>query len=86
MGIPRTPAKVVEGIWQSSARSPRKCVRCSSLQIPVPKSTLREVLPKRLQLHAYKTQCLHQITQNDKIKLVEFAKLILRRINYKQNY
>jgi len=55
-GRPRTLEEDVERIRQSCIRSPKKSIACRSITLGIPKTTIQNVLHKRLRLHAYKIQ------------------------------
>ena len=57
-GRPRTCDEAVERIRHSCVRSPKKSIARRSLQLRIPKTTIQNVLHKRLRLHAYKIQLI----------------------------
>jgi hypothetical protein len=55
-----------EAILQAFQRSPRKSIRSASLELRIPRSTVHDVLHKRLRLRAYKIQLVQKLRENDK--------------------
>jgi hypothetical protein len=70
-GRPRTSEENVERIRQSCVRSPKKSIARRSLALGIPKTTIQNVLHKRLRLHAYKIQMKHEIKPDDRTKRSE---------------
>ena len=66
-GRPRT-SEDVERIRQSCIRSPRKSTAHRSVTLGIPKTTIQNVLHKRLRLHAYKIQLKQEIKPDDRSK------------------
>ncbi|GBO00360.1 hypothetical protein AVEN_71761-1 [Araneus ventricosus] len=60
-GRPRTSEENVELMRQSCVRSPKRSIARRSLALGIPKTTIQNVLHKRLLLHAYKIQLRHEI-------------------------
>ena len=69
----RTSEEKVNRIRETFQRSPRKSIRAASLQLQIPRSTVHDVLHKRLRLRAYKIQMVHAIKPNDKVARMNFA-------------
>lgn len=67
-------------------QSPSKSVRRASLQLQLPRETVRKVLRKRLHLYAYKVQIVQELKPNDKPRRKDFAELMLARINMDDTY
>lgn len=85
-GRPRTSEENVERIRQSCVRSPKKSIARRSLQLNIPKTTIQNVLHKRLRLHAYKIQIHQQIKPTDRPKRTEFASFLLNVIDDNPNF
>lgn len=80
-GRPRTSEENVERIRQSCVRSPKKSIARRSLELQIPKTTIQNILHKRLRLHAYKIQLRQQIKLTDRPKRKEFACFMLEQID-----
>ena len=80
-GRPRTSEDKVEEIRQSCIRSPKKSIARRSLQLNIPKSTLHDVIRRRLRLRAYKIQLRHQIKPADRPTRTDFASFMLNAID-----
>ena len=65
-GGPRTSEEDVERIRQSYIRSPKKSTARRSITLGIPKTTIQNVLHKRLRLHAYKVQLKQEIKPDDR--------------------
>lgn len=85
-GRPKTSDEKVEEIRQSCIRSPKKSIVRRSLQLNIPKSTLHDVIRKRLRLHAYKIQLRHEIKTADRPKRTAFASFMLNEIDDNPNF
>lgn len=85
-GRPSVSAENVERIRASCQRSPKTSLMRRSLQLGLPRSTVYDVVRKRLKLHAYKIQLVHEIKPNDKRLRLDFAVDILNRIDENPNY
>jgi DNA-binding transcriptional regulator YiaG len=72
--------ETVDRVRESFSRSPRK----SSRELGVPRSTVHNIVNKRLRLHAYKLKLLHHIKPDDHRKGTGFAVEMLSRIE--ENY
>jgi hypothetical protein len=55
----------VNHIREAFQRSPRKSIRAASLQLQVTRSTVHDVLHKRLCLRAYEIQTIHALKLSD---------------------
>lgn len=64
-GRPRSE-ETVDRVRQSFVRSPQKSVRKASRELALPKSTVWDVLNKRLKFKAYKLTLVQALTENDK--------------------
>ena len=60
-GRPRTSEESVERIRETFRRSPTKSVRQVSRELQMPRSTIHDVLHKRLRLTAHKVHILHAL-------------------------
>ncbi|PSN43404.1 hypothetical protein C0J52_26690, partial [Blattella germanica] len=58
--------ETVDRVRQSFVRSPEKSVRKASRELALPKSTVWDVLNKRLKFKAYKLTLVQALTENDK--------------------
>jgi hypothetical protein len=85
-GRPQTFEEIVECIRESCVRSPKKSVAHHSFELCVLKTTIQNVLHKRLRLHAYKIQLRHEIKVTDHPKRVEFANFMLTEIDDSEDY
>jgi hypothetical protein len=86
-GRPRTLEENVECIRRSCVRSPKKSIACQSLALGIPKTTIQNVLHRRLRLHAYKIQLEYEIKPDDRPKRSEYAnfcgtKLMMMKLFY----
>ena len=79
-GRPRTLEEDVERIRQPCLRSPEKSIARRSVTLGIPKTTIQNVLHKRLRLHAYKIQLKQEIKPDDRPKRVEFATFMLNAL------
>lgn len=79
-GRPTVSEEVVDRVREAFLRSPRKSTRRASLELGIPQSTIVKVLNKRLKLHAYKIQLLHNIKEDDKPRRYNFAVEILNKV------
>jgi len=68
-GRRRTSEEDVEGIWQSCIRSPKKSIARRSVTLGIPKTTIQNVLHRRLRLNAYKIQLKQEIKPDDRPKV-----------------
>ena len=66
--------------------SPHKLIPWHSLELGIPKPTVHKVLHKKLKLHAYKIQPLHEIKAADKPKRKESAELMLEKTDTELNF
>ena len=76
----------VEAIRATFARSPKKSVRIASRELAIPKSTVHDVLHKKLRLYAYKLQIVQSLKPDDKPKRFNFATDMLRSIEIDPNF
>jgi transposase len=65
-GRPGTSEENVERIRLSCVRSPKKSIARRSLELGIPKTTIQNVIHKRLRLYAYKTQHIPKHTKVSK--------------------
>ncbi|PSN40851.1 hypothetical protein C0J52_19540 [Blattella germanica] len=70
--------ETVDRVRTAFTRSPKKSIRRGSHQLQIPKSTVHDILHKRLKLRAYKLQLLHHIQPNDRRLRENFAFGLLR--------
>jgi hypothetical protein len=85
-GRPRSLEENVERIRQSCVRSPKKAIAHRSLALGIPKSTIQNVLHKRLCLHAYKIELKHEIRPDDWPKRSEYADFMLNQIDDNETF
>lgn len=85
-GRPHVSAENVERIRASCSASPKKSLKRRSLQLGLPRSTVYDVVRKRLKLHAYKIQLVHEIKPNDRPLRLEFAVATLNKIDDNPGY
>lgn len=76
----------VDRIQQAFQRSPCKSVRRASRELAIPKSTIHDVLHKRLRLHAYKIQLVQKLKPNDLPARYDFASDMLLKIDIENGY
>lgn len=62
-------------------QTPRTSIRSSSRILQIPKSTVHDILHKRLKFRAYKIRLLHQLKPNDRPLRLNFANEMLVRID-----
>lgn len=65
-GRPSHSEETVDRVRQSFLRSPMKSVRKASRELALPRSTVWDVLHKRLKFKAYKLTLVQALTENDK--------------------
>jgi len=70
----------VDRVCESFSRSSRKSIRQASRELGVPRSTVHDIVHKRLHLRAYKLQLLHHPKRTD------FAVEMLSCIEENDNY
>ena len=80
-GRPRTSEESVERMCETFRRSPTKSVRQASREIQMPRSTIHDVLHKRLRLAAYKVHILHALQPDEYAKRYGFAVDMLHRLD-----
>jgi transposase len=85
-GRPRTSEEKVESIREAFLRSPRKSTRIASRELQIPRSTMHDVLRKRLKFYPYKLQILQHITENDKVVRKEFAMTMLDKVDEENDF
>jgi hypothetical protein len=56
----------VEAIQEAFQRSPRKSIHRASHELRIPRSTVHDVVHKRLQLRAYEIQLVQKLRENGK--------------------
>ena len=71
----------VERIRRAFLRSPQKSILRCSLELGIPKSPVHTVLHKKLKLHVYKIQFLHEISATDKPMRNELAECKLETVD-----
>lgn len=76
----------VDRIHQSFARSPRKSVRTASMELRIPRSTVHDVLHKKLRLRAYKVQITQELQVNDLPRRYAFALEMLSKMEDDDNF
>jgi hypothetical protein len=72
-GTPSVSAECVETIRQSFVCSPHKFVRHISKELNIQKTTVWQILWKRLLLRPYRSQILQQLKPTDKVKWYDFC-------------
>ena len=82
----RVSKENIELIRNCFTRSPRKSIRNASLQLQIPRSTVDNVVHKRLRLRAYKIQITQKIKHNGKHKRLTFAASVLDKIDENNLY
>lgn len=85
-GRPRTSNETVAAIQDVFDRSPSTSVRRASRELHIPRSTLHDVLHKRLRLRAYKIQMAQQLKTCDYKHRYNFAVEMISRINDDENF
>ena len=85
-GRPRKSEEDVERVRQSCIRSPKKSIARRSVTLGIPKTTIQNVLQKRLRLHAYKIQLKQEIKPDDRPKRVKFATFMLNTIDEDETF
>ncbi|GBL98410.1 hypothetical protein AVEN_33377-1 [Araneus ventricosus] len=80
-GRPRASEATVELVGQSFQRSPSKSTHQASRELQIPQTCLVRILHKRLRLHAYEVQIIHDLQPNDCPRHAKFAIGILNRID-----
>ena len=63
----------VERTWHSFLHRSHKLIPQHSLELRIPKPSVHKILHKKLKLHAYKIQLLHEIKAADKPRTKESA-------------
>lgn len=83
---PRITQGDVDRVQASFIRSPRKSIRKAARQLNMPKSTVHDVVHKRLRLRCYKLQLLHALKPDDRPRRRRFAEQILELIENDETY
>jgi hypothetical protein len=78
--------KRLDRVHESFSRSPCKSIRQASRELGVPRTTVHNIVHKRLYLRAYKLQLLHHIKPDDHRKGTDFAVEMLSRIEENDSY
>jgi hypothetical protein len=78
--------ETVDRVCESFSWSPRKSIRQASRELEVPRSTVHNIVHKRLRLRAYKLQHLHHIKPDDQRKRTDFTGEMLSRIKENDSY
>jgi hypothetical protein len=78
---PRTSKENVKRLRQSCLRNLKKSIARRSLELGIPKTTIQNMLHKRLRLLAYKIQLRHEIKEADRLKHVGFSVTMLNAID-----
>ena len=76
----------VNRIQHAFQQSPSKSLRRASRELVIPKSTIQDVLHKRLRLRAYKIQLVQKLQPNDLPPRYEFASDMLLKIDIENGY
>lgn len=85
-GRPSTSTEDVDHVWEAFMRNPSTLTCRASLQLGISRTTVMRILHKRLKLHPYKVQLLHELKPNDKPKHFDFAMHILNKIDEDNSY
>jgi hypothetical protein len=85
-GRPSTSQNNTERIRVAFQRSPKRSVRHVSHQLQIPKSTVHEVVHRRLKLHAYKLQLVQHIRPCNKPQWVNFVTFMLEQLTADDDY
>lgn len=80
-GRPPTSVENVQRVKQAFERSPRQSVRRAARELQLPRSTVHDVLRKRLHMFPYKIQMVQQLQPDDGRKRMEFAMDVLERLD-----
>ena len=78
--------ETVDTVHIAFHRSPQKSMRHASRETGISQSTIVKILHKRLHFHAHKVQILQALMPEDKPRRVEFATLMLERIDADNDY
>jgi hypothetical protein len=85
-GRPSTSHDDTKRIRVAFQRSPKHSVLHVSRQLQIPKSTVHDVLHRRLKLRAYKQQLVQHIQPRDKPQRVNFVTFMLEQLTADDNY
>ncbi|GBM64865.1 hypothetical protein AVEN_157115-1 [Araneus ventricosus] len=66
--------------------SPRKSIRSAAQHLQIPRSTVIDVVHKKLRLYAYKLQLLHELKLDDKPQRRTFAEEMLQKTEDDENF
>lgn len=80
-GRTRTSDAAVERVRDAFQSSPRKSVRTAARELQLPRSTVHDILRKRLHLHPYKIQMAQHLYPADEDRRKEFAMDMLARLD-----
>lgn len=80
-GRPRTSDDVVNAVQESVQRSPMKSLKRRSLELGVAKSTLHNILRKKVKARAYMLKFVHNLIEEDCDMRKEFCERMLTRLN-----
>ncbi|PSN31536.1 hypothetical protein C0J52_26409, partial [Blattella germanica] len=83
---PRITQGDVDRVQASFIRSPRKSIRKAARQLNMHKSTVHDVVHKRLRLRCYKLQLLHALKPDDRPRRRRFAEQILELVENDETY
>ncbi|GBN44129.1 hypothetical protein AVEN_1787-1 [Araneus ventricosus] len=76
----------VEGVRQVFVRTPRKSIRKAASELSMSRSTIHNVLHRKLKLYAYKIQIVQKLQPNDGVQRVAFAVEMLSRIENEHDF
>lgn len=79
-GRPSLSNDAVEKVRESFVRSPRKSTRVAGRELGMPHQTVWKVLRTKLQFKPYRLQLLQQITENDKVRRLDFCERMLMEL------
>ncbi|GBL96485.1 hypothetical protein AVEN_229933-1 [Araneus ventricosus] len=66
-------------IQETFRRSPRKSIRSAAQHLQIPRSTVHDVVHKKLRLYTYKLQLLHELKPDDRPRHRTFAEEMLQK-------
>jgi hypothetical protein len=85
-GRPNTSQDDTQRIRVAFQRSPKRSVLHVSRQLQIPKSTVHDVVHRRLKLRAHKPQLMQHIQPRDKPQRVNFVTFMLEQLNADYSY
>ncbi|GBM24409.1 hypothetical protein AVEN_167636-1 [Araneus ventricosus] len=76
----------VQRIQETFRRSPQKSIRIAARHLQIPRSTVHDVVHKKLRLYAYKLQLLHDLKLDDKPRHRTLVEEMLQKSEGDENY